>query len=202
MRSVIRVTSVTVLSFLCGGCFLGPKRITASLPQPPQPALTKPAPVLSIPPGVAPIETPLPDAPVVVAKAEEPAPPAILPTPEEPKKPAPRRLRQTAAAPVPAAVVPENTPPPEPVPQLQELLTPERQAQYETELTASVERAKAVLKQVSHRKLDKPQRENVNRIQTFLTQAETAKKDDLGTALQLARRADLLGQDLLKSLLP
>jgi hypothetical protein len=47
-----------------------------------------------------------------------------------------------------------------------------------------------------------PQRENVSRIQTFLTQADAARRDDLGTALQLARRADLLGQDLLKSLLP
>lgn len=204
MRSEMRLIFVAVLSLLSGGCFLGHKKITASLPQPPQPALLKPAPVLSMPPAVTPIETPVPDAPAPVARVEEPLPEPNLPPPPEAKKPPVRRPRQTAAAPVPAAATPEAASAPEPVPQLQEMLSPERQSQYETELTASVDRARETLKQVqaSRRRLTKPQKENVSRIQTFLTQAENARKDDLGTALQLARRADLLGQDLLKSLLP
>jgi hypothetical protein len=43
------------------------------------------------------------------------------------------------------------------------------------------------------------QRETVERIQTFIQQAEESKGRDLATALQLVRRADVLGQDLLKT---
>jgi hypothetical protein len=205
MRSPIGVFSVVLLSGVSGACFLPHKQVTAKLPMPSQPALTKPAPVLSLPPGIVPIATPAEEAPPPVAKTEETVPATVEAPPVEPKKPPVRRPRPVASlpAPVPAAAVAETAPAPEPVvPQLREILTPERRTQYENEFAQSVARAKAALAQVPRRKLDDPQRENVSRIETFLAQAEEAKKQDLGTALQLARRADLLGQDLLKSLLP
>jgi len=40
--------------------------------------------------------------------------------------------------------------------------------------------------------------ETLERIKTFIQQAEESKGKDLATALQLVRRADVLGQDLLK----
>ena len=38
----------------------------------------------------------------------------------------------------------------------------------------------------------------MERIKTFIQQAEESKGRDLTTALELVRRADVLGQDLLK----
>ena len=40
----------------------------------------------------------------------------------------------------------------------------------------------------------------VSRIQTFQMQAEQTREQDLVTAVNLARRADLLAQDLIKRL--
>jgi hypothetical protein len=197
----IQVVPIVVLSLASGGCFLGPKKMARSLPLPPQPSLTKPAPVLSLPASVTPIETPIGEAPAPVAKTEEARPEPIVPPPAEEKKPAPRRPRQTVATAPPPPTA--EAAPPEPVPTLREILTPERQREYENEFSRSMASARTALSRVAGRNnLSVPQRENVSRIQTFLTQADAARRDDLGTALQLARRADLLGQDLLKSLLP
>jgi hypothetical protein len=201
MMRLIRVVPITVLSLVSGGCVFGPKKVAVSLPMPPQPSLTKPAPVLQLPASVTPIETPIEEAPAPVAKTEEPMPEPVVPPPAEEKKPAPRRPRQTVAT-APPAPTPEAAPPEGPVPTLREILTPERQVQYENEFSRSMASARGALGRVQGRNLTVPQRENVSRIQTFLTQADAARRDDLGTALQLARRADLLGQDLLKSLLP
>ena len=48
--------------------------------------------------------------------------------------------------------------------------------------------------------LSQTQRETVERIKTFVQQAEESKAKDLATAFELVRRADLLGQDLVKDL--
>jgi len=56
------------------------------------------------------------------------------------------------------------------------------------------------LKEASTRTLNVSQQESAARIRTFLAQANAMRDDDISTALQLARRADLLGQELLKSL--
>ena len=48
--------------------------------------------------------------------------------------------------------------------------------------------------------LNANQSEIVNRIRTFQKQAEQAREQDLVTAVNLARRADLLAQDLIKRL--
>jgi hypothetical protein len=189
------------LSVVCTGC-AGKKKVKAALPVPSQGSLTKPAPVLSLPPTIAPIETPVEEAP---AKAEEPLPEPDTTAPAVTKKPSPPR--RTRPAPPPPAVevpTPETAAPPapEPGPQLRELFTPEQRAQYEKELSKNVAEARFALSRASRRKLTLAQRENVSRIQTFLMQAQASRKDDLATALQLARRAALLGQELMKSLLP
>jgi hypothetical protein len=85
------------------------------------------------------------------------------------------------------------------MPQLQEILPADRRKQYEVEYLQGTERASAALKQVAAKPLNASQQEMAARVKTFLTQAAAARGQDLSTALQLARRADLLGQELLKS---
>jgi hypothetical protein len=83
---------------------------------------------------------------------------------------------------------------------LREIISIEQRRQYEAEFSQSVVRAGAVLKQASTRTLDAGQQETSARIRTFISQANALRDEDISTALQLARRADLLGQELLKSL--
>jgi hypothetical protein len=63
-----------------------------------------------------------------------------------------------------------------------------------------LERVRRVLVAVVGRNLNRDLTEMVGRIQTFQRQAEQARETDLVTAVNLARRADLLAQDLLKRL--
>jgi hypothetical protein len=141
--------------------------------------------VLRVPPppppaASVPAALPAPDPPPVPVKK-----PVVPPTP----KPAPSRPLPPVAAPAPA-----------PAPQLGELLTPGRRQQYEQDFTRSVTQARAVLSQLSGRKLTAGDQQAVGRVGTFLQQAEQVKGNDLVTALQLAKRAEVLAQDLLKSL--
>jgi len=70
----------------------------------------------------------------------------------------------------------------------------------ETDFSRSVAQARSTLNQTGGRNLTSVQRQTAERIKTFLQQADQQKKGDLATAVQLARRAELLAQDLRKSL--
>jgi hypothetical protein len=87
---------------------------------------------------------------------------------------------------------------PSPTPQLGEILSDAQRRQREAEYAQSLSRARSALQQASRRSLSPAQREAVERIETFIHQAEEAKGKDMATAMQLVRRADVLGQDLLK----
>jgi type IV secretory pathway VirB10-like protein len=111
--------------------------------------------------------------------------------------------KKTATPPPPPPPQPAAQPKPQPSappPQLGEILSPERRRQYEAEYAQSLSRARSALRQASGKSLSQTQRETVERIKTFIQQAEASKGKDIATALQLVRRADLLGQDLLKDL--
>ena len=154
-----------------------------------------------------------PPAPVVKT-TEPPKEKPPEPKPEPPPQPVKRRRtpppKQITDAPPPKPAEPEvpaatpavtgEQPPAAPL-QLREILTPERRRQYETEYGASMGRARSVIGRATGRtNLTAAQTETLNRIGTFLKQAEDSRKDDLGTAWQLARRADLLSQELLETL--
>lgn len=130
-----------------------------------------------------------------------PATPSAAPKPEVRRNPVPAPPPPVAPAPV-APAPPAATPvaPVAPAPPLREIISSEQRRQYETEFSQGVERASAALKQASTRTLNASQQETAARIRTFLAQANAMRDDDISTALQLARRADLLGQELLKSL--
>jgi hypothetical protein len=87
---------------------------------------------------------------------------------------------------------------PSPPPQLGEILSDGKRRQREADYAQSLSRARLALQQASGKSLTPAQRETVERIRTFIQQAEESKGRDLATAMQLVRRADVLGQDLLK----
>lgn len=141
-----------------------------------------PAPV----PVVQPVAQPEPPP----AVAPEPAPPVVTPKPPVRRNPVPPPPPPAAAPVAPAA----------PPPPLREIISAEQRRQYESDFSQGVGRANAALKQASTRTLNATQQETAARIRTFLAQASVMRDNDISTALQLVRRADLLGQELLSSL--
>lgn len=116
-----------------------------------------------------------------------------------PPPPAPRRTPQPvrATAPPPAVVTPEPQPP---APRLAQIFTSEQLREYNRSLEESLDRVRRVLGSVAGKNLNAELTQMVSRIQTFQMQAEQTREQDLVTAVNLARRADLLAQDLIKRL--
>lgn len=120
---------------------------------------------------------------------------AELPPPPMPK-PAPRRPAVAVIPPKPSAPVATDTP----APKLGQVFTADQQREYNRTIDESLERVKRVLAIVSAKSLSPEQSEIANKIRTFQKQAEEERAQDLLTAVTLARRADLLAQDLLERL--
>jgi hypothetical protein len=189
-----------ILSLASSGCFTPKKQLV--LP-PPVPVVAK-QPQIETPPE---IEVSLQN--IDIEPVTLPANPKIQTAvaqggaTEENRTARPPRPRPTPAAPTtPEAEIPTTPAPPPPVaPLLSEILTDDRRHQYEVDIAASMSRARAAVKVASGRRgLTARQTEAVQRINTFLQQAEESRAKDLVTAHELARRADLFAQDLLKSL--
>ena len=187
-----RILFVALLSLGTSGCWLGGPKPTIKVPPVPLPKAPVAPPPAPIPPPAKPAETT--------------APPAT--TPEPTKKPTPRRPRPAPKTPPVQQPTPEPpavlaTPPPAapvPAPRLGEMLSPAQTRQAEADFQVSLQRAQTALSRASGRNLTPAQRDTLERIRVFISQAQGEKQRDLATALQLARRADLLGQDLLKGL--
>ena len=112
--------------------------------------------------------------------------------------PAPPRRPPVVAAPRPA-------PPPVAVespasPRLGQIFTAEQLRDYNRAFDDSLARVRMILAVAAGRKLTPQQTGIVARIRTFMMQAEQARQQDLVTAVGLARRADVLAQDLSASL--
>ena len=179
------------LSLGSSGCWFG-KKATATPPPAPQ---AKPAPPLQAPEQKPPEQKPLPMPPP--PEIQEPTQ-ITLPAPQgtPPSRPAPRKRRTPPPPPQPAEQPPvQPSPPP---PQLGAILSDAERRQYEADYAQSLSRARSALQQASGKSLTPTQKETVERIKVFIRQAEESRGRDLATALQLARRADVLGQDLLK----
>jgi type IV secretory pathway VirB10-like protein len=155
------------------------------------------------------IPAPVPAAQPVAAQAAPPpvaqnatpaATPMPVPTPKETPTPKPTVRSNPVPAPPPPAPTATPVAPVAPPPPLREIISGEQRRQYESEFSKGVARASAALKQASTRTLNASQQETAARVRTFLAQAKAMQDNDISTALQLARRADLLGQELLKSL--
>ena len=134
------------------------------------------------------------DATVTVEGIPATMPPAEAPPPPAPRRPPPPVRANTTQ---PPATVPAEVPP---APRLGQIFTAEQLRDYNRAVDESLDRVRRVLGIVAGRNLNPELNAMVSRIQTFQKQAEQAREQDLVTAVNLARRADLLAQDLVKRL--
>jgi hypothetical protein len=162
----------------------------------PPPAAPKPV-IAVYPPEV-------PEAPEIDANATIALPPDLPSTmpsaPPPPPAPAPPRRPATAAAPRTTPPPAAPTPDAPPLPKLGQIFTAVQLREYNQALDQSLEQVKRALAIAAGKNLNADQTEIVNRIRTFQKQAEQAREQDLVTAVNLARRADLLARDLLERL--
>jgi outer membrane biosynthesis protein TonB len=188
------------MAFFAGGCSIFRRPRHAPPPPPvaqPVPDQTPPAPAPSepvvVPPEVPPpvIEAPRQEPPVV------PPPPPVVP---EAPKPKPRRKtvrRPAEPAPPPAEPKPEAPAvPPAPPPRLGEVLTAEQRRDLAAQLEANVAEARRILAALAGRPQTRAQRDTAARVRAFLAQALEMSDSDIGTAVELSRRALLLARDL------
>lgn len=182
---------VLALSVGSSSCwFQKPRTTRVFVPPPARPRPPLPDTVPEIDPG-----------PEVDAKIAPEAPeglPATLPSiPPPPVQPVKR-----PPTPAPKPVTTQNPPPPDTpaAPKLGQIYTADQLRDYNRNIDESLDRVKRVLSQVAGKNLSTEMNEIVGRIQTFQKQAEQARERDLVTAVNLARRADLLAQDLIKRL--
>jgi hypothetical protein len=82
---------------------------------------------------------------------------------------------------------------------LEQILTPQQQKAYNDEIDRNVSRAQRTLAALGGRRLNGEQQTYLERIRAFLKQADEARKTDLFRAKNLAERASLLADDLLRS---
>jgi len=183
------VSAVVVAALANCGCW--PKTNKRPLPVPPLPA-----------PAAQQAPAPAPEQPA--SQKPPDLPPVAVPPPEEPqlKPPAPKRRTPKPQQQAPAAA-PDQAPAPaanEAAPQLGVMLTAQQRQEYEKSYSTGMARAQHALILAAEYRLTDVQSESVERIRSFMKLAENSHGRDLATAAQLAQRAGLLGDDLLKTL--
>lgn len=177
--ALLCVTSV----LFCSGCWFQKAKPVAFTPPPPHPPAKKaPPPVLPAPPLLA----------IDLSALFPPELPATVPDLPAPKPP-PRPRPTIIAGPKPPATLPDQPA----TPKIGQLFTPEQTREYNKELDESLERVRKQLTNIGAKKLSAEEMLTLERIQTFQKQAEQVRQEDLVTAVNLARRADQLAQDLL-----
>ena len=187
-QSGVAKLAVVLLCTGLSGCFGAKKKPLLPVPPPPAPvARPEPLPTPEVP-------TPEVRTPEVPAPNVKSVPPTVR------MPPAARPARPKPVPTAPAAPEAPKPAPPSPQPPLGAILSASTEHQFRTELDQLMVRARAVVERSNGQTLTGVQRETVERIRSFLEQANAAREKDPATALQLARRADLLGQDLVKSL--
>jgi len=85
------------------------------------------------------------------------------------------------------------------VPQLEEILSPEQRQAFNEAIDRDLARAQRALESLQGRRLNREQRTNFERVQTFMQQATDSRKVDLPRAKNLADRASVLADDLLRT---
>lgn len=189
-----RAIVVLMLALASSGCMF--KKKAAPPPAPPA-AITTPV-AVTPPPTI--LKEPVPELKPATVPTSAPPVGQQTPLPPPPKPPRRPPRRQRNPQPQPAtqapAVTPAPVPPPAPQPHLGEILTPAQQAEMNRTVVQSVGAARAALARLRGRNLSAEQAEAAARIRTFAEQADQARKTDLRSAVQLARRAEVLARDL------
>lgn len=183
---------ILALTMGCTSClFRKPSpRVFVPPPRPPRPPIPSQPPTLPPDPGIElKAETVTEIEPAMPPLLEPPPPPRRAATPPPPKpSPSPSAPPNAPEVPQPAA------------PKLTQIFTDDQLKEYNKALDDSLERVRQALAVVGAKRLNREQREIAGRVQVFQKQAEMAREQDLVTAVNLAKRADILAQDLLKRL--
>lgn len=184
-RFACAVLLAIVISLSSASCMRRHIRVFVPPPARPRPAFVPPPqPQIPIPPNL--------DAALIEPEVPfgdfETNFPVLPPPPAPPKKP----VIVAAPRPSPPPVPPE----PAQAPRLGQIFTADQSRDYNRALDESLNRVRGVLAVAANRRLTPEQDRVVVRIKTFVMQAEQAREQDLVTAVNLARRADLLAQDL------
>lgn len=168
-------------------------------PPPPPPIVAAPVPEPK-PSELVIVEPQIPP-PVVDIPPPEPQPEQVPPKFPEPPKPKPRR--KTVKSPAPVVPQPETKPepPPQPpsAPRLGEVLGAHQRTDLLAQLDGNVAETRRILGSLSGRSLTREQSEAAARARAFIEQALERKGSDIGTAVELSRRALLLARDLAES---
>ena len=191
MSKLRYISLVLTLSVGSSSCWFRKPPVKVFVPPPPR--ISKPVPREAA--EIAPLDTEVEFPVAEIPEYPSSAPPQIPPPP-------PPKLVVIPAQPKPAiapVVVSPEPPPPAP-PKLAQIFTADQTREYLRTLDESLDRVKRILMAVGAKTLNNEQAEIQARILTFQKQAEQTREQDLVTAVNLARRADLLAQDLLKRL--
>jgi len=148
---------------------------------------------------------PLPLAPEIASPPEVAFEPVVFDFPRQTDLGSQFPPPPPARTPRPVANIPKPQPAPSETPsapalRLSQILTPEELRRNTQDLEKYTESVKSRLAKVAGKSLTAEQKDIAERVQTYLTQAEQARDQDLVTAVNLARRADLLAKDLVDRL--
>lgn len=178
---------------LCGAILLvscaEKKPAKVFTPPPVRPVEAKPAPEppqLPAPPSIEGETTPLPAPGQGGLVIPSVPPPPVAPPKRRPVTPAPPKVATPKEIPV--------------APRLGQIFSGEQRAEYARDLNESLEQVNRILRIAAAKRLSADQKAAVQRIVTFQKQAEDARNRDLVTAVNLARRAGVLAQDLAQTL--
>lgn len=205
LRGAYRVWVLLVVLAL-GGCQTIADWITP--PPPPAPTLSVPPPIEPAPrpPEPAPAPSSAPPPPLVPMPAPPPPPPvAPAPVPPPPSAPPPPPVRK-APPPPPAPPPAPPAPPPAPAPALPpRVLTPDvRQGDagaLQREIQTRIQEAERLTVQLEARKLNREQQDTLATVQNFIVMAkENLVRQDFPAASNLAEKANVLAQELVRSL--
>ena len=158
-----------------------------------------------VPPPASANPQPAPPPPSATATPPEGKP--ANPTGEAPANPAPETPAPKPVTPRPHVnpappATPEPPPPPRPAPpQIRPSLSPAQTAEYTKKTNEAITEAEKNLQRAYGRELSQEQRDLVEKIRGFLTQArEAGDAADWGRAFNLAEKARLLSAELVNSL--
>ncbi len=192
-RRTGRSTNAALCAVLAGslvtsGCFFGKKKPAKVFTPPPVTAKVPPTPTPTV------VTETLPETESnVEGGTTMPAPVATLPP--APPKPLPPKVVAPAK---PAPVVVET--PALPAPRPTTIFSAEERRRLTQELDDRLDRVRKALARVEGKSLSGDLIALANNARAFLTQAEQARAQDLVTAVNLAKRADLFAADLVSRL--
>lgn len=180
-----------ILAMGSSSCRIFHRPAKAAAPQPPKPA-PQPS-IYTVPPP-----QPKPEMAATPPDLPPSAPDLTQLPAETPEIPPPPKKRVARRRPEPD-VKPAEPEPDLPVPELEQILTPQQQQEYNQSIDFSIKRAQRNIASLNGRRLNQGQIVSLERIKTFINQALNARNSDLLRAKNLAERADVLAEDLLRS---